>query len=176
LCLWRFFMASINTDIQIKPLVLTPEFFAQVAAWHHHECERQGLKSTLALRQQRLQLHIQPDEIPQTLVAVAGQQLLGCVSLVSYRLLAHNDGAAARQLAPVWLTNLFVQETSREQGLGTLLVNAAVSYVSTLDVKEVWLSAAEFTPFYQKRGWEIVRHARLGGRQVNIMRLKITSD
>src|SRR5690606_21243267 len=112
-------------------------------------------------------------EIPQTLVAVADQQLLGCVSLVSYHLLANNDGVTARQLAPLWLTNLFVQENSREQGLGTLLVEAAVGYAATLDVAEVWLSAAEFTRFYQKRGWEVVRHARLGGRQVNIMRLKI---
>jgi len=166
-------MSLINTAVHIKPLVLTPEFFAQVAAWHHHECERQGLKSTLALRQQRLQLHIQREDIPQTLVAVAGQQLLGCVSLVSYHLLANNDDSSARQLAPIWLTNLFVHQDSREQGLGTLLVNAAVRYASTLDMTEIWLSAAEFTPFYQKRGWEIMRHARLGGRQVNIMRLKM---
>ena len=41
-------------------------------------------------------------------------------------------------------------------------------------MQELWLSAAEYTEFYQKRGWQISRRTRLGGRVVNIMRLTLT--
>lgn len=162
------------TDIHIKPLAFTPEFFQQVAAWHHQECERQGLKSSLELRQQRLQLHIQNKAVPQTLVALAQQKPIGCVSLVNYNFRADNSVLIPRStshlVAPLWLSNLFVRENIREQGIGSLLIDAAVNYARTLGMDELWLSAAEFTEFYQKRGWEITRRTRLGGRVVNIMK------
>lgn len=159
-------------EIIVQPLAHAPAFFAQVAAWHHQECERQGLKSSLALRQQRLQLHIQGEAIPQTLVAVADKYILGCVSLVNYHSNTQqkNNG---KHSSPVWLSNLFVLEQHRQQGVGNLLIDNAVNYVRAMAMQELWLSAAEYTEFYQKRGWQISRRTRLGGRGVNIMRLTI---
>lgn len=166
-------------NISIKPLAYAPEFFAQVAAWHHQECERQGLKSSLELRQQRLQLHIQNKPAPQTLVAIAEGEVIGCVSLVNYTFRADNSVLIPRNtspvIAPLWLSNLFVCETYREQGVGTLLIDAALHYARSLELSELWLSAAEFTGFYQKRGWEITRRTRLGGRVVNIMKRGLTA-
>ncbi|HTF85811.1 MAG TPA: GNAT family N-acetyltransferase [Cellvibrio sp.] len=160
-------------EIIVQPLALAPQFCAQVAAWHHQECERQGLKSTLALRQQRLQLHIQGETIPQTLVAVLDEKIIGCVSLVNYHSSTQqkNNGT---NLSPVWLSNLFVQEKHRKQGVGNVLIDHAVNYVRAMAMQELWLSAAEYTEFYQKRGWQISRRTRLGGRVVNIMRLTLT--
>jgi GNAT superfamily N-acetyltransferase len=153
-------------DIQIRPLSFAQENFAQVAAWHHQECVRQGLKSTLELRTQRLRRHLHADPVPQTLVALSGEQALGCVSLVNYNVRADNSVFIPRStslvLAPLWLSNLFVCEPLRRRGLGSLLVTAAEDYARGL--------AADFTEFYQKRGWEITRRTRLGGRIVNIMK------
>ena len=159
-------------EITVQPLAHAPEFCAQVAAWHHQECERQGLKSTLALRQQRLQLHIQGETIPQTLVAVSNEKIIGCVSLVNYHSSAQQK-ANGKNLSPVWLSNLFVQEQHREQGVGNLLIDHAINYVRAMAMNELLLSAAEYTEFYQKRGWQISRRTRLGGRVVNIMRLEL---
>lgn len=159
-------------ELIIQPLAFAPEFIAQVAAWHHQECERQGLKSSLALRQQRLQLHMQGRTVPQTLVAVSNKNIYGCVSLVNYH--SSTQQKANQQISAVWLSNLFVQEQHRERGIGNLLIEHAVNYVRAMAMQELWLSAAEYTEFYQKRGWQISRRTRLGGRLVNIMRLALS--
>jgi N-acetylglutamate synthase-like GNAT family acetyltransferase len=148
-----------------------PEFFAQVAQWHHQECERQGLKSTLALRQQRLVLHMRDDLIPKTLIALHGDQLVGCVSLVDYTYRSSERMPKVTSASPVWLSNLFVQEAHRYQGIGNSLIEATKAYARTLGLEELWLSATDYTEYYQDRGWEIVRRTKLGGRQVNVMRV-----
>jgi len=157
--------------LQLCLLESRPEFFAQVACWHHHECERQGLKSSLALRQQRLVLHVQQNTIPKTLIALRGNQLVGCVSLVNYTYRSSERMPKVASASPVWLSNLFVQENLRHQGIGNTLIDAAKNYAQSLGLEELWLSATDFTDYYQKRGWEIVRRTRLGGRQVNVMRV-----
>lgn len=148
-----------------------PEFFAQVARWHHQECERQGLKSSLALRQQRLVLHVQENTIPKTLIALRGNQLVGCVSLVNYTYRSSERMPKVASPSPVWLSNLFVLENLRHQGIGNTLIDAAKNYAQSLELEELWLSATDYTDYYQKRDWEIVRRTRLGGRQVNVMRV-----
>jgi N-acetylglutamate synthase-like GNAT family acetyltransferase len=166
-------MSAALADLQIKPLALVPEFFNQIAAWHHQECERQGLKSSFELRKQRLQLHIQTRPVPQTLVAVKHDLVVGCVSVVNYTFRSDSEVLSPRHASlhetPLWLSSLFVSEYWREQGIGSALITAAMSYARTLGVKELWLSAAEFTEFYQKREWVVTRRTRLGGRKVNIM-------
>lgn len=150
-----------------------PEFFAQVAQWHHQECERQGLKSSLALRQQRLVLHVQQTTIPKTLIALRSNQLVGCVSLVNYTYRSSERMPKVASESPVWLSNLFVPENVRHQGIGNALIDAAKNYAQSLGLEELWLSATDYTDYYQKRGWEVVRRTRLGGRQVNVMRVRL---
>lgn len=156
---------------EIIVLEQRPEFFAQVACWHHGECERQGLKSSLALRQQRLVTHVQRGAIPKTLIALSGNQLLGCVSLVDYTYRSSERMPKVSTAAPVWLSNLFVWEPHRQRGIGTALIDAAKNYAHALDMSELWLSATDYTEYYQRRGWEIIRRTRLAGRQVNVMRI-----
>lgn len=160
-----------QTFIDVRPLQMEPQHFTDVAQWHHQECERQGLKSTLALRQQRLVLHIQQESIPKTFVALCANELVGCVSLVNYTYRSSERMPKVSSPSPVWLTNLFVVENLREQGIGNTLIEAAKRYAKDLGLDELWLSATDFTEYYQKRGWEIVRRTRLGGRQVNVMRV-----
>ena len=160
-----------SPELQIALLENHPEFFAQVACWHHQECERQGLKSTLALRQQRLVLHVKESLIPKTLIILRAGELVGCVSLVNYTYRSSERMPKVSSDSPVWLSNLFVVESQREQGVGSALIEAAKHYAHDLGLSELWLSATDYTDYYQKRDWEIVRRTRLGGRQVNVMRV-----
>ncbi len=162
-----------SPELQIALLDNHPEFFAQVACWHHQECERQGLKSTLALRQQRLVLHVKENLIPKTLVILRRGKLVGCVSLVNYTYRSSERMPKVASDSPVWLSNLFVMETQREQGIGSALIEAAKHYARDLGLSELWLSATDYTEYYQKRGWEIIRRTRLAGRQVNVMRVDL---
>lgn len=168
-------LSAVKKDIRISVCALEskPEFFAQVARWHHQECERQGLKSTLALRQQRLVMHIRESTIPKTLIALQADQLVGCVSLVDYTYRSSERMPKVTSASPVWLSNLFVEENLRHQGIGNSLIDAAKNYALDLGLEELWLSATDYTDYYQKRGWEIVRRTKLGGRQVNVMRVEL---
>lgn len=159
--------------VQIQLLQNAPEHFAQVATWHHQECERQGLNSTFAVRQQKLLAHVQEQTVPKTIIVVQGDELLGCVSLVNYNYRTDSSVPIPKKIEPVWLSNLFVLEQKRNQGLGNLLIEAAKKYALDLGLIELWLSAAEYTEFYEKRGWEVNRRTRLGGRQVNVMRINL---
>jgi GNAT superfamily N-acetyltransferase len=171
-----------KSDIKVQLLQHLPEHFAQVAAWHHQECERQGLQSTLAIRQQRLLLHVQHTTVPKTIIALQGKTPVGCVSVVNYSyrtdrsVLIPARSASAANGAPMWLSNLYVLDKKRQQGLGNLLIEAAKKYAHDAGAHELWLSAAEFTEYYQKRGWQVVRKTRLGGRQVNVMRISLTEQ
>ncbi len=164
---------KIQPLIDVRLLQTEPQHFAAVAQWHHQECERQGLKSTLVLRQQRLILHVQQDVIPKTFIALRSGALVGCVSLVNYTYRSSERMPKVSSPSPVWLTNLFVLENLREQGIGNTLIEAAKTYAKELGLEELWLSATDFTDYYQKRGWQIVRRTRLGGRQVNVMRVEL---
>ncbi|MET0357547.1 MAG: GNAT family N-acetyltransferase [Cellvibrio sp.] len=162
-----------KSEIKVQLLQQAPEHFAQVAAWHHQECERQGLQSTIATRQQRLLAHVQHNSIPKTIIALHGKKLLGCVSLVNYTYRTENSVLTPAKSTPLWLSNLFVIDERRQQGLGNLLIEAAKKYAYDFGAAELWLSAAEFTDYYQNRGWTIIRKTRLGGRLVNIMRVRL---
>lgn len=165
-----------KTDIKVQLLQHLPEHFAQVAAWHHQECERQGLQSTLAIRQQRLLLHVQHNAIPKTIIVLQSKTPVGCVSLVNYSYRTDSSVLIPANSANVWLSNLYVVNEKRQQGLGNLLIEAAKKYAQDFGANELWLSAAEFTDYYQKRGWETVRKTRLGGRQVNVMRIDLAEQ
>jgi len=171
---WLFVPRSSAVKVQL--LQEFPEYFAQVAGWHHQECERQGLESTLAIRQQRLLLHVQDKAIPKTIIAIQGKVLIGCVSLVNYTYRTDSSVLIPRNTAPVWLSNLFVVNEKRHQGFGNLLIEAAKKYAVDMGANELWLSAAEFTDYYQKRGWKIIRKTRLGGRQVNVMQIQLVEQ
>ncbi len=159
-------------QIKITPLKNSPDYFSQVALWHHQECERQGLKSTLELRRERLIKHIQSESIPKTFIATINDELVGCVSLVNY---AYGRDSVRAKITetPLWLSNLFVQPEYRNRGIGNQLIEKAKAYAQELKLTELWLTATEFTDYYKKRGWEVSRKTRLGGRQVNVMRVEL---
>lgn len=140
-----------------------------VAQWHHDECLNQGLESTYACRRERLSKHLLLQPAPRTWVALSGDILCGCVSLVSYQATAQQatDWDAR---SPLWLSNLYVPEKFRRAGIGQSLVEEALAYVKSLQQREVWLMATNKASFYQKRDWSIVREAQVAGRQVNVMR------
>ncbi len=155
--------------LTLSPLEQWPALFAQVAQWHHQECARQGIQSSLLLRQQRLVQHLQAAQVPKTLIALRDGELVGCVSLVSYSYKARSRQAAFASDESVWLSNLFVLEGRRRLGIGTHLVEGACAYARQLGLVDLWLSASEYTDFYLARGWRVERQSRLGGRPVNVM-------
>lgn len=131
------------------------------------------MHSTFAVRQQRLLTHVQQHPIPKTFILLRGPELLGCVSLVNYTYRSSERMPKVASSSPLWLSNLFVTDCERQQGFGNVLVEAAKKYARQLQQSELWLTAADYTDYYEKRGWAITRRTRLGGRPVNVMRIDL---
>jgi GNAT superfamily N-acetyltransferase len=151
-------------------LASCPDYLDQVATWHHRECLRQGLQSHQDKRRERLLQHLIGCAcVPQTWLALepGSGDLIGCVSVVSYHLGARPGTPQAD--TPLWLSNLFVAPEWRRQGVASGLIEGVRQFSRELGMTGLWLTATDQSEFYRRRGWQLVRRAKLGGRWVNVM-------
>ncbi|WP_049721163.1 GNAT family N-acetyltransferase [Gilvimarinus polysaccharolyticus] len=147
-----------------------PRYLDQVAIWHHRECLRQGLQSRQQTRRERLLKHLNHlTSVPQTWLALkpSSAELIGCVSVVSYHLGAQPGTPQAD--TPLWLSNLYVAPEWRQQGVASGLITGVKQFARELSMPELWLTATDQSDFYSRRGWRLVRQAKLGGRWVSVM-------
>lgn len=155
-------------EILILPLSRNPAALNQLAIWHHEQCLRQRLKSSLERRRAYLARHLGPEPIPLTLIAqTPSGQVLGCVSLVRYK------SALAPGAVRLWLSNLYVDSSYRRQGLGNELMLNVLEQARQQKASEVWLFTDQQSDYYRARGWQDAGNAKLGGGSVNIMKIEI---
>lgn len=155
-------------DVLILPLSRNPAALNQLAIWHHEQCLRQGLESSLERRRAYLARHLGPEPVPQTLIAQdKSGQVLGCVSLVRYK------SALAPGAVRLWLSNLYVDSNHRRQGLGNQLMLSVLEQARQLQASEVWLFTDQQSDYYRARGWQDAGNAKLGAGAVNIMKIEL---
>ncbi|UZJ42898.1 GNAT family N-acetyltransferase [Marinimicrobium sp. C6131] len=156
---------AVPTSLVIEPL--TPStaglsgFIDAIAHWHHEHCLARGLTSSLERRAEQLHRHLTREAIPVTLIARKGTEVLGSVSLVRYQ-------ASAGGEQRLWLSNLYVPEALRGEGLGSVLVDKACRYAHEQGETELWLFTDNQQDFYQKRGWQPGGEARVSQSDVDI--------
>lgn len=157
--------AGAGTSLVIEPLSPSTAglsgFLDTIALWHHEHCLSRGLTSSLDRRTEQLHRHLTSDAIPVTLIARTGTKVLGSVSLVRYKASA---GGGKR----LWLSNLYVPESLRGRGLGSVLVDKACRYAHEQGETEIWLFTDNQQAFYQKRGWQPGGEARVSQSDVDI--------
>lgn len=148
----------------VEPLTVatTETQLSVVAGWHHDECRRRGIRSSLAQRIEQLRSHLTSAPIPVTLLARKGDEPLGCVSLVRYQA---SVGGGRR----LWLSSLYVTESMRGRGLGSLLADRACRYAREQGETELWLFTDNRQVFYKKRGWQLGGEARVSRSDVEIL-------
>ena len=85
--------------------------------------------------------------IPTTLLALDGDQWVGCVSLLQ------NDHDRIRDYSP-WLASLVVRDAARDRGIGAALVQRCVEEATALGVPTLYLyCTASLCPYYHRLGW-----------------------
>lgn len=136
-------------------------FLETIAGWHHEHCLARGLSSRLDRRLEQLQRHLTADPFPVTLVARKGEAALGGVSLVRYE-----TGAGAGER--LWLSNLYVCQSARGRGLGSVLVEKACRYAHEQGETELWLFTDQQQEFYRRRDWQPAGDARISRAEVDI--------
>jgi GNAT superfamily N-acetyltransferase len=156
-------------DAVVTALSDYPEFVPVVARWHWDEWGRDDPEGTLASWAAGLALQADADQIPGTLVAVAGGAPVGAVCLVETDMPGYEPVAA---LSP-WIKGLYVEQQARRRGCAGLLMSRCESWAAALGHQVLYLytergSGAE--QLYLRLGWQVFRHDQYDGMAVSVMR------
>lgn len=107
------------------------------------------------------------DSVPLTLVALAGNELIGTVSLKQH------EATTAASLSP-WIGGLLVDEAWRSKGLGAALLAQAEVSASRLGYPWLYLSCEpDVEHFYERLGWKVMERTLSCGDEVAVMRKRL---
>ena len=152
--------------LSILPLRDRPQAIEQLARWHCAQWGWINPASTVERRIARFADHLQPGRVPQTFIALDGEQLLGSASLVAADLPARDD------LTP-WLASVYVDPPFRNRGVGAALVARVTEEARTLGQPALYLFTPDRAAFYARLGWQVVEQADWNGTAVTVMDLKL---
>lgn len=105
---------------------------------------------------------VNKDKIPLTLVAFEGDELVGTVCLKTH------DMDTKPDLSP-WLAGLYVKESWRKKGVGSILVKAIEQKSVELGINHLFLYTPESANFYSTLGWIVRENTDYHNVPVTIM-------
>lgn len=151
---WRLVPASVATA-----------HLRTLARWHHAEWSAlyNGWSEDDAFAE--LQTHASHDgPLPSTWMALSEDgALLGSVSLVA------EDAPELAAFPGPWLASLFVTPEARGGGVGEALVRALVARAAAAGIPRLRLFTPHHRAFYERLGWALEAHARVGGQAVDVL-------
>jgi GNAT superfamily N-acetyltransferase len=150
----------------IVPLRDHPELIPQLADWQDREWGHLYRVWNRSMAVRLLQSEPPDGRLPQTLLAMDGDRLLGSVSLV------FNDLPGREDLNP-WVASFFVIAPERGHGVGGRLLVAAENALRTQHIRRVYLFTETAQPFFEKHGWTAHEPADANGHPVLIMTKEI---
>jgi len=144
------------------------EFITTIAQWLHDEWGYLRPNETVDNRIARVERACGHRQIPTTLVAVDGDEPVGCASLIERDMLTRSE------LSP-WLAGVFVPGEHRRRGIGAALVGRVVAEARLLGVPRRYLYTPGSGTLYLRLGWSVVEHTFYrelwGETEVTIMEL-----
>ncbi len=150
---------------RIVPASAATAHLRTLARWHHAEWAAlyAGWSEDDAFAE--LQAHAAHEGVlPSTLLALADDgALLGSVSLVA------EDSPELVAFPGPWLASLFVMPEARGRGLGEVLVRALVARAAAAGIPRLRLFTPQHRAFYERLGWALEAHARVGGQAVDVL-------
>jgi predicted N-acetyltransferase YhbS len=159
-----------SPKVETKYLADHPELAEQLAriSWVEWRSiyEQRGETFDDALRKYRERTNI--DKLPLALVALAGNELVGTVSLKC------NDLDIRPEHDP-WLGALFVIPKWRGRGIGSVLCQRAVEEAARLKIPSLFLWTYSAEGLYLKLGWRAIEHADYCGQRIVIMEYALRS-
>jgi GNAT superfamily N-acetyltransferase len=153
----------------VVPLRHRPEFASQLAAWHDREWRHLycNWNEPAALRE--FQSEPRDGRLPQTLLALEEDRLVGSVSIV------FDDLPGWENLNP-WVASFFVIEEARGCGIGGQLLAAAEDLLRTQGVPQAFLFTETAQRFFEKHVWRALEPADANGHPVLIMTKQLLAD
>jgi N-acetylglutamate synthase-like GNAT family acetyltransferase len=151
--------------MRIEYLADCPETLPTLARWKHTEWGHLRAGDTVEKRQDRIARTSNRDGIPLTVVALEGEEVLGCASLIEH------DMQTRMELTP-WLAGVYVGEDYRRRGIGAELVRRIMSEAGKLKVPLLYLYTVHSERLYAALGWTFMERTSYLGSDVVIMTYK----
>ena len=122
-----------------------------VARWHWREWGEEDDELDEAKWVAVVGSRVRRDEVPFTLVAFVGGDLVGSLSV------CHDDADAEFADEGPWLSGMFVRPSARDLGIGRQLLTEATRRATGMGHAALWAHTAEAERFYVRCGWDVVR-------------------
>jgi N-acetylglutamate synthase-like GNAT family acetyltransferase len=151
--------------MRIEYLADQPEALRRLAEWKHQEWGHLRPGDTVEKRQARIAATSNRSQIPLTVVALEGEEVLGCASLIDH------DMETRMELKP-WLAGVYVGERYRRRGIGAELVRRIMSEAGKLKVLLLYLYTVDSERFYAALGWTLLERTSYLDHDVVIMTYK----
>ena len=148
--------------MRIEYLSDRPEALLTLAEWQHAEWGHLRPGDTLEKRMVRLRGFANGDQIPLTVVALEGDEVLGSASLIEH------DMETRMELTP-WLAGVFVGEPYRRRGIGAELVRRIMAEAGRLKVPVLYLYTVHSEKFYAGLGWTLMERTSYREQPIVIM-------
>ena len=140
-----------------------PEYIDEVVSWLHKEW---GNEKNLNFWSSWVRSSLSKDNVPQTLIVLDENELVGTYSLWCCDLQSRQD------LYP-WLGGIVVKETRRGQGIGKEIQRHSLEQLHRLGFREAYLFT-DMSGYYEKSGWEYLNDIPdEKGEMVRLYRKKI---
>jgi GNAT superfamily N-acetyltransferase len=151
---------------RIEYLADHPDLIPTLAEWHHEQFSYLSPGSSVERCAAHLLAQRGRSDIPTTVIALAGDQLLGSASLVT------QDMDIRPQLSP-WLASVYVAPEYRRRGIGSSLVRRIAGEATALGVERLHLYTPDKESFYLRLGWHTLEHNQYRGHLVAVMALDL---
>jgi GNAT superfamily N-acetyltransferase len=151
--------------LRIKYLVEHVDVIPLLAMWMYQEWGRRTPYASIEHEITQLNLHLNTDRIPLTLLAFFETRVVGTVSIVTY------DMDERMELTP-WLASMYVAPEARGEGVGEALMAAAEEKATELRIETLyqWTANEAKLGFYEDLGWSALEPTVYREQNVVIMK------
>jgi N-acetylglutamate synthase-like GNAT family acetyltransferase len=135
--------------VQIDYLIDYPEYVPQLAQWLFKQWSSILGEKTLEARIEKLNAHMNRDQLPIAWVAHANGQVFGTAALRVHDLEGRED------LTP-WLGGVFVGPQFRRRGIGEALCATVENAARFRRVQILYLFTLDKQGWYSRQGWTVL--------------------
>jgi GNAT superfamily N-acetyltransferase len=153
--------------MKIVDLRKVPQYLETLARWDHAQWSYFSPNLTLERRIKNLKVHLKPQFIPSTFVAV-NDELYGSASIVEQDMDTRTD------LSP-WLASVYVASEFRRRGIGTRLVLHAMTRAKEEGIEGLYLFTPDRQEFYARLGWNTLEETEYHGYPVTVMNVDLST-
>lgn len=139
-----------------------PHHAETLAGWAHAEWGYLAPEDSLEASIARFNSRAVRDRIPLCLIALEGNEPVGCV------VLKPSEDITCVGLTP-WLGALYVRHDRRGHGIAGNLIRFALGAAKNLGLPRLYLSTVSAETLYQRHGWQVIDRFESVGEHVALM-------